>query len=53
MSPVIKVPMDVGRPVTDPPKEPLAMDESGVRQLIEHVSKIQRDLDPISPADDE
>jgi hypothetical protein len=47
MSPVIKVPMDVGRPVTHRPKEAQAMDDSGVRQLIERVSKIERDLEAI------
>jgi hypothetical protein len=29
------------------------MDQSGVRQRIERVSKIERDVDPVSPANDE
>ena len=50
MSPVIEVPMDVGRPVTHRPKEPQAMDESGLSQLIERVGKT---FYPVSPANDE
>jgi hypothetical protein len=36
-----------GGPFTHRPKEPQAMDESGVRQLIERVSKIERDVEAI------
>ncbi|BBY03263.1 hypothetical protein MSEO_37620 [Mycobacterium seoulense] len=37
-----------GDPFAHRPKEPEAMDESGVRQLIERVSKIERDVEAIA-----